>query len=177
MKKRRYHPLAGSKSKTFARSSLVGPEAVLAARGHVVRDDVEHHAEPGARELAERLLAAELLRDPRRVDDVVAVRRAGLRLHDRREVEVRDAELGQVRDELARLAEAEPRPQLQAVRGVERRAHQPRRSTMIERDSTGTPTRAVYERAPSATSGSAVESSNCQRAPNRFVGSLNSIGS
>ena len=48
---------------------------------------------------------------------------------------------------------------------------------MIERDSTGTPTRAVYERAPSATSGSAVESTNCQRAPNRFVGSLNSIGS
>ena len=33
---------------------LVGPPAVLLARGHVVRDDVEHHAEPGARELAER---------------------------------------------------------------------------------------------------------------------------
>ena len=48
---------------------------------------------------------------------------------------------------------------------------------MIERDSTGTPTRAVYERAPSATSGSAVESASCQRAPNRRGGSVNTIGS
>ena len=49
------------------------------------------------------VLAAELGRDARRVDDVVAVRRAGSRLQRRREVEVRDAELADVReDDLAR---------------------------------------------------------------------------
>ena len=55
-------------------------------------------AEPArVAERAQRALAAELLRDPARVDDVVAVRRAVPRLEHRREVEVADAELAQVR--------------------------------------------------------------------------------
>ena len=55
----------------------VAPERVLVRRRHVVRNDVEHNAQPFATrlaaELAERLLASERLRDPRRIDDVVAV--------------------------------------------------------------------------------------------------------
>ena len=42
---------------------------------HVVGDDVEHDAEPGGCQAGELLLAAELGAEPRRVDDVVAVRR------------------------------------------------------------------------------------------------------
>ncbi len=93
----------------------VAPEGVLVTRRHVVRDDVQHDAEPGRAELAELLLAAEILRDPRRIDDVVAVRRARSRLERRGEVQVRDPEVAQVRHELPRLAESEPRPQLEPV--------------------------------------------------------------
>ena len=93
----------------------VAPERVLVDRRHVVRDDVEDHAEAGGGERAELVLAAERLGDVARVDDVVAVLRALARLQRRREVEVRDAELAQVRHELARLREAEVRRQLQAV--------------------------------------------------------------
>ena len=46
-KKRRYQPLAGSKSKKLRAQLLVGPETVLRLGRHVVRDDVEDHAEPG----------------------------------------------------------------------------------------------------------------------------------
>ena len=63
MKKRRYQPLAGSQSKNFARLLLVAPERVLVADRHVVRNDVEDDAEPCTGELAERVLAAELVRD------------------------------------------------------------------------------------------------------------------
>ena len=52
---------------------FVAPERALVAGEHVVRDDVEDHAEPGGRELAELLLPAELGRDVARVGDVVAV--------------------------------------------------------------------------------------------------------
>jgi hypothetical protein len=100
----------------------VAPEGVLLARGHVVRDDVEHDTETRRAERAELLLAAEVFRDPRRIDDVVAVRRAGASLEGRRQVEVRDAELAQVRDEFARRAKAEPRPQLEPV-GRAKRLH------------------------------------------------------
>ena len=43
----------------------VAPERALVDRRHVVRDDVEDHAEPGARERAELLLAAERVGDAR----------------------------------------------------------------------------------------------------------------
>ena len=125
-KKRRYQPLASSQSKNRRAQLGVAPEAVLVARGHVVRDDVEHHPEPGRGELAERLLAAELVADPRRVDDVVAVRRAVRRLQRGREVEVRDAEVAQVRHDRERVAEAERRPRA----GGGRRARQVTRAVL-----------------------------------------------
>ena len=53
----------------------VGPPAVLVARAHVVGDDVEHDPDAVA-ERAQLLLATELARDRRGIDDVVAVRRA-----------------------------------------------------------------------------------------------------
>src|SRR5205823_12163260 len=80
-----------------AAQPAVAPEAVLLlVVGHVIRDDVEDHAEArlvrGGARGAKLGLAAELVRDPRRIDDVVAVQRAPPRLEDGREVEVRDAE-------------------------------------------------------------------------------------
>ena len=79
-KKRRCRPVAGSMSKNVVRELRVRPEGVLVRRRHVVRDDVEDHAEPGGmRRIAERaklLLAAEIVGDARRIDDVVAVSRA-----------------------------------------------------------------------------------------------------
>ena len=114
-KKRRQRPVAGSMSKTFARSSASRPPGVLVAGGHVVRDDVEDDGEPRGAEPPERLLAAALLGDAGRVDDVVAVRGAGARLERGREVEVADPERAQVRDELERVAEPEVLRQLEAV--------------------------------------------------------------
>ncbi len=49
------------------------------------------------------------------IDDVVAVRAAGAGLEKRRAVEVRDAQRGEVRDDLARLVEGEPLVKLDAV--------------------------------------------------------------
>ena len=68
----------------------IGPPAVLVTGPHVVGDDVEDDPEARARQLAQPRLAAQRLRDPRRVDDVVAVRRARARLQRRRQVEVAD---------------------------------------------------------------------------------------
>ena len=70
---------AGSQVEELRPQAGVAPERVLLARGHVVRDDVEDHAESGLAEPAELRLAAELLGDVGRVDDVVAVRRAAPR--------------------------------------------------------------------------------------------------
>ena len=98
-KKRRCEPVRQSRSKNLRAPERVAPERVLVRGGHVVRDDVEHDAEPGRAPPAERaelVLAPERLRDARRVDDVVAVRRALAGLERRREVEVRDAEVAQV---------------------------------------------------------------------------------
>ncbi len=98
---------------------FVGPPAVLVACAHVVGDDVEDDRQPGVRQLAQPLLAAERLRDARRVDDVVAVRRARARGERRRQVQVADAEVAQVGHERAHVVEAQVRAQLQAVGGAE----------------------------------------------------------
>jgi hypothetical protein len=76
---------AGTRVEVEERAAQVwiGPERVLVARGHVVRDDVQHHAEPLPRERAQFLLPAERVRDTARVHDVVAVRRALSRLERR----------------------------------------------------------------------------------------------
>jgi hypothetical protein len=98
---------------------LVGPPAVLVAGAHVVGDDVEDQSEPLGREGAQPVLAAERLGDPRRVDDVVAVRRARPRLQRRREVEVADPQVAQVGHERADVVETQVRAELQAVRGAQ----------------------------------------------------------
>ena len=124
----------------------IPPEGVLLARRHVVRHEVEHDAQARLlrrrAERAELVFAAEILRDARRVDDVVAVRRAGSGLQRGRQVEVGDAEVAHVGEDLARrLAEAEARPELDP----ERRAKlgQPTlRNTKRERLSTRTRPRA-----------------------------------
>ena len=89
----------------------VAPERVLVRRRHVVGDDVQHDSEPrvarGRRERAQLLLAAEVLRDTRRIDHVVAVRRAVPRLERGREIEMRDAER---RRDTGRVARASRKP-------------------------------------------------------------------
>ena len=101
----------------------VGPEAVALVGGHVVGDDVEHQPQAGGvggvGERPKLVLAAEVARDPGRVDHVVAVGRAGPRLQRRRQVDVRDAQVTQVRDQRLRCGEPELRGQLQAVGGPE----------------------------------------------------------
>ena len=128
----------------------VGPERILLARGHVVRDDVEHDPETGAGKRAQLLLSAERFGDAARIRDVVAVRRALARLERRRQIEVRDAEPFEVRNERARLAEAELRRQLKPVRRAEIAAHATRRSMAIDRDSTSISSRAPHDGASSA---------------------------
>ena len=118
----------------------VAPEAVLLLGGrHVVRDDVEDRAEAvRVGRLAERaqlLLAAEIGRDARRVDDVVAVHRAGPRLQHGREVEVRDAEIPHVgEDDLAHAPEAELGRELDAEGAAEvdhRRSDSPQQDERV----------------------------------------------
>ena len=109
--------------------AFVDPEAVLLAGGHVVRHDVDDHAEPCGGQLAQTPLAAELLRDAARVDDVVAAHRARTRLEHGREVEVTHAQLAQVGHERARLCEAQPAPELETVGGAQR--GQPCRPTSL----------------------------------------------
>ena len=100
----------------------LAPERVLLfARRHVVGHDVEDHPEAGPAESPELLLAAELLRQPCRVDDVVAVRRARARLQRGSEVQMAGAEVAQVRNELSCACEVEVREQLKPVRAAELR--------------------------------------------------------
>src|SRR5581483_9491319 len=152
----------------------VAPERVRVRRGHVVRHHVEQDAEPRVAELEEGLLPAQLLRERGRVEHVVAVRRALARLERRREVEVRDPELVEVRDQLARPAEIQVRQELQPVRGAERLQRHVRRRTTTERGSMLTVSRAANDSAPSPSCGSPVASTSDQRAPNLRTGSLNS---
>ena len=115
----------------------VGPVRVRVVGRHVVGHDVEHDPEPGlarrGRERAEPLLAAERVRQPRRVGHVVAVRGARARLEGRREVEVRDAEVAQVGHERAGLLEAQALPELEAVGGAHGGQDVTRRRITVER--------------------------------------------
>ncbi len=99
------------------------PQGAVVARRHrhVVGHDVHDEAEPvlprGARQGPQSLLTAQLLAHARGVHDVVAVRRARDGLQDRRQVQVRDAERGQVRHGRRRGRERELGLQLQPVGG------------------------------------------------------------
>lgn len=99
------------------------PQGAVVARGHrhVVRHDVDDEAETvlprGAGQRAQALLAAQFGPHARVVHDVVAVRRARHRLQDRRQVQMGDAERGQVRHGLLRPREGELRLELEPVGG------------------------------------------------------------
>jgi hypothetical protein len=97
----------------------VGPEAVVVVGGHVVGDDVEHDPESRrlrlGHERAERRLAAEILRQPRGVDDVIAVGRPVAGLQRRGEVQMGDPQVAQVWDEPLRRREPEVGGELEAV--------------------------------------------------------------
>src|SRR5262249_48326393 len=111
----------------------VVPGRILGRRCLVIRNDVEQQAQvarverPPQRD--EILLAAELGIEPGRVDDVVAVRAAGTRSQDRRAVEVRHAEAGEVGDDPAGGGEWKLACELETVG----RAHHVRRDARSER--------------------------------------------
>ena len=107
-----------------------------------------------------------------RVDHVVAVLRARARLQRRRQIEVRDAEVAQVRDELARLREAEVGRQLQAVGRAE--AHAARRE---HGDRARLDQHVGARREPVALEPRRSSSTSSQRAPNRRAGSRNVMSS
>ena len=91
----------------------------------MIRDDVHDDAEieraRRANEPVECSGAAELGADARRVGLVVSVRAAGNRLEDRRQVEVRDTEIGKKGNDRGGVVEAERRRQLQPVGGPRNR--------------------------------------------------------
>ena len=130
---------------------------------------------PAAQARARRpLLAAERVRDPRRVDDVVAVRRAGARLERRREVEVRDrrGRAGRARARAPR--EAEPGARAGAGRSRAARSRDRRRTTCERAHDRDDPARGgALSRPASARRGRAVSSSCVQRRPKRRAGSVN----
>ena len=70
---------------------------------------------------AEVRLRADFRIEPVVIDDVVAVRRARTRLHDRRGIDMADAKRRKVRHELRGVAKGEPAMELQAIGGADRR--------------------------------------------------------
>jgi hypothetical protein len=102
----------------------VGPVAVRVVGRHVVGHDVEDQpdadAARGGGQRVELALAAELVRELAGIDDVVAVRGARPRLERRRQVQVADAEIAQVRQQLARLREPHGAAELEPVCRAER---------------------------------------------------------
>ena len=94
------------------------PRIVAAADRHVVRHDVDDHAEAGVPERADQapegLLAAELRIDPRGINHVIAVHRTRPRRHDRRSIEMTDVERGQIGHLAHGVVEGESLVELQA---------------------------------------------------------------
>ena len=171
-KKRRFSPVRQSRSKNFARRAGRARTG-WRRRRHVVRHEVEHHVQACRAQGAQLRLAAELLGDGRRIDHVVAVRRALARLHRGRQVEVRDSELAEVRARAA--AHLRSRDPARAGAG---RWPSPRTAKQHDRErrdldlTAGRPLVLALGR-----SGSAVESSSFQREPKRRGGSTKSTGS
>ena len=95
------------------------PGVVGAADPHVVRHDIDNEPHAVRRERRDQRLelglGADLGVEPVVIDDVVAVRRAGPRLHQRRRIQMTDAEPGEIRDERLGVAEREPLVELQPV--------------------------------------------------------------
>lgn len=100
---------------------------VLRHGRHMVRDDVQDEPETVfARRTGQppqTLLAAQLVPYPGGVDDVIAVRRPRYGLQHRRQMQMRDAEPGDVRDRCRGGREREVRLELQPVCGGGRHAN------------------------------------------------------
>ena len=99
------------------------PGGVLAGRGHVVGDDVQHDPHAVRRELAvqrfEVGLGAELRIHLPGVHDVVPVGASPAGAEDRRAVNVAHAEPAQIRDEGTRRGEGKSGAQLQPIGGAD----------------------------------------------------------
>ena len=97
------------------------PGVVGTADGHVIGNEVEDETHIAAMqridERGEIFLAAELGIEPVMVDDIVAVGRAGARLHDWRGVDMADPKLGNVGDEVGSVAKRETPMKLQPIGG------------------------------------------------------------
>ncbi len=61
--------------------------------------------------------AAEIVADPRGIGDIVAMLAAGNRLQAGRQIDMADAQVGQVRQHLLRLRQGKSGMQLQAITG------------------------------------------------------------
>ena len=109
----------------------VAPPGIVRRGGHVVRHDVEDQAQAlglqGGGEAQEALQAAELVLEAAVVGHVVAVRRAGDRLEQRRGIEVADPEAREIGREAGGAREVHALAELQPVGGA-RRGHRGRAS-------------------------------------------------
>ncbi len=112
---------------------VLPPGVAAGGHAHVVRHDVDDLAQAEPPLLRDeprvRRFAAELGVEPLRIDDVVAVRAAGRCRRDRREVDVRDAEVAEVGEDGGGVVEGEAGVQLEPVGGGDRcdRARSPAR--------------------------------------------------
>ncbi len=100
----------------------IGPEPVGLVGGHVVGNDVENQTHSrfvgGRGQPAQLGLAAEIRGHPGGIDHVIAVRGPGSGLQRWRQVQVRDAQVAQIGDQLPRGGEAEIRRELKPVGGA-----------------------------------------------------------
>ena len=179
-KKRRCKPVRVSTSKNVFRSSGSAQNGFSSLVAMWFGTTSSTIPSPAPAQRAQLLLAAERFRDARRIDDVVTVGRASPRLERRGQVEVRDAEVGQVRDELARTARS--RSPASAAAGRWRRnshghaadpAQHDDRARLDGRSPRARPTTVAAVLEP----GSAVESSSCPARAESARRQRNVIGS
>lgn len=100
----------------------IGPIVVGIVGGHVVGNDIEGDPKArlvgGARQSAKAGLPAERVRQAPRVNHVVTMHRAGPGLERGREVQMRNAQVAQIRDQRPSFTEAEVGAELEAVGGA-----------------------------------------------------------
>src|ERR1035438_4194225 len=113
--------LVGQAASVFVMAHVLWPGIFIAGR-HVVGDGVEQQphtvvAQLG-RHIVEILFRAKLGIHAQRIGDVVTVRAPAARLVARRRVEVGDAEIAEIRHQVAAVHKAKARIELQAVRGT-----------------------------------------------------------
>ena len=107
------------------------PPRVLRTGSHVIRDDIEKKSElPTLQFIMQRveiILGSKLRIQRVRINDVVSVTAALARFQNRRRVDVADAELREVWDDLSRVGKGEAGVELDAVRRSRHAVHAFRR--------------------------------------------------